>query len=127
VPLGTWRTIFLALLVVLVGSLVLWGFEHSLVGLIAGIVLIDLGVFAAQVPNQVRVFAIEPAAQSRLNAVYMLFYYLGAAAGSAFGVQLMTPYGWSGVMALTVTLSMSALLLHVVMRRTDMSVELAAA
>ncbi|MBZ0334410.1 MFS transporter [Marinobacter sp. AL4B] len=121
VPLGTWKTIFLALMVLLVGTLVLWGYQYSLVGLVIGIVLIDLGVFAAQVPNQVRVFAIEPSAQSRLNAVYMLFYYLGAALGSAAGVQLMTAYGWPGVMGLTVVLSLGALLLHIAMRRTDPS------
>lgn len=126
VPLGTWRTISLALMVLLVGTLVLWGYQYSLVGLVVGIVLIDLGVFAAQVPNQVRVFAIEPSAQSRLNAVYMLFYYLGAALGSAAGVQLMTAYGWPGVMGLTVALSLGALLLHIAMRRTDPSVAPAA-
>lgn len=127
VSLGTWRTIALALLVLMIGALVLWEFQHSLTGLILGIVLIDLGVFAAQVPNQVRVFAIEPSAQSRLNAVYMLFYYLGAAVGSAAGVQLMTAYGWPGVMGLTVSLSTGALLLHFAMRRTDPSLEPAAA
>ncbi|MBE94836.1 MFS transporter [Marinobacter sp.] len=127
VPLGTWRTISLALMVLLVGTLVLWGYQYSLVGLVVGIVLIDLGVFAAQVPNQVRVFAIEPSAQSRLNAVYMLFYYLGAALGSAAGVQLMTAYGWPGVMGLTVALSLGALVLHIAMRRTDPNVAPAAA
>jgi predicted MFS family arabinose efflux permease len=125
--LGTWRTICSALLVLLVGTLVMWGYSYSLIGLVIGIVLIDLGVFAAQVPNQVRVFAIEPSAQSRLNAVYMLFYYLGAAIGSASGVQLMTAYGWPGVMGLSVALSASALLLHVAMRWTDKSFESAAA
>jgi predicted MFS family arabinose efflux permease len=119
--LGTWRTMGLALLVLLTGTLMLWGFQYSLVGLVLGIVLIDLGVFAAQVPNQVRVFAIEPSAQSRLNAVYMLFYYLGAAIGSAAGVKLMTAYGWPGVMTLCVALSAGALLLHVAMRRADPS------
>ncbi|WP_323750997.1 MFS transporter [Marinobacter sp.] len=126
VSFGTWRTIALALLVLLVGTLVLWGYQYSLVGLVVGIVLIDLGVFAAQVPNQVRVFAIEPSAQSRLNAVYMLFYYLGAAIGAAAGVQLMTSYGWPGVMGLTVALSLGALLLHITMRRTDPSMASAA-
>lgn len=123
VSLGTWRTICLALLALLIGTLVMWGFAYSLVGLVIGIVLIDLGVFAAQVPNQVRVLAIEPSAQSRMNAVYMLFYYLGAAIGSASGVQLMTTYGWHGVVGLTITLSASALLLHIAMRSTDKSFE----
>ncbi|MDO6746386.1 MFS transporter [Gilvimarinus sp. 1_MG-2023] len=121
--LGTWRTICLALMVLLAGTAVLWSFQYSLAGLVLGIVLIDLGVFAAQVPNQVRVFAIAPSAQSRLNAVYMLFYYLGASAGAIAGVHLMTTYGWQGIMALTAGLCTGAIFLHVAMRNTDPSVK----
>jgi len=65
--------------------------------LIVGIILIDLGVFIAQVSNQVRVFSIDPAAQSRINAVYMLGYYIGAALGSYIGVMIFDMYGWYGV------------------------------
>lgn len=125
--LGAWRVIALALLVLSIGMLVLWGFAYSLVGLAVGIVLIDLGVFAAQVPNQVRVFAIEPAAQSRLNAVYMLFYYLGAALGALSGVQLMAAFGWQGVMVLSLLLSLGALMLHLAARRVGSTVSPAAA
>jgi predicted MFS family arabinose efflux permease len=60
---------------------------------VVGIVLIDLGVFSAQIARQVRVLSIEPAAQSRMNAVYMLCYYLGPAGGSAAGAQVMSMAG----------------------------------
>jgi hypothetical protein len=60
---------------------------------VAGIVLIDLGVFSAQIARQVRVLSIEPAAQSRMNAVYMLCYYLGPACSSAAGVKVMSMAG----------------------------------
>ena len=59
--------------------------------------LIDFGVFSAQVSNQVRVFSIDPAAQSRINGIYMLFYFIGGAIGSLFGVKIFAELGWTGV------------------------------
>lgn len=114
--LGAWRVMLLALLVLLVGVACLWGLSHSVVGLAVGVVLLDLGVFAAQIPNQVRVFAIAPEARSRLNAVYMLFYYLGASLGAVAGVRLMAAFGWQGVMALVAGLSALALVVHLANR-----------
>ncbi|MAR72947.1 MFS transporter [Halomonas sp.] len=87
-----------------------------MVGLAVGVVLLDLGVFAAQIPNQVRVFAIAPEARSRLNAVYMLFYYLGASLGAVAGVRLMAAFGWQGVMALVAGLAALALVVHLANR-----------
>ncbi|CAH0528781.1 hypothetical protein VHP8226_02808 [Vibrio hippocampi] len=77
-------------------------FADTLVGLIIGIILIDLGVFSAQVSNQVRVFSIDPQAQSRINGVYMLAYYLGGAFGSFAGIQAFERAGWLGVVGFSV-------------------------
>ena len=94
---GSRNMINIALVLIAVGFLISGIFGESLVGLIVGIILIDLGVFIAQVSNQVRVFSIDPAAQSRINAVYMLGYYLGAALGSFIGVMMFDRFGWYGV------------------------------
>ncbi len=94
---GSRNMINIALVLIAIGFLVSGAFGESLIGLIVGIILIDLGVFIAQVSNQVRVFSIDPAAQSRINAVYMLGYYVGAALGSYIGVMMFDMYGWYGV------------------------------
>lgn len=109
---GPARLITIALLFVLAafGVLAIWG--HSLAGLIVGIILLDLGVFGAQIPNQVRVFSINPAAQSRMNAVYMLGYYIAAAFGSAAGVKVMSLAGWHGVALFGLSLAALALVFH---------------
>ena len=93
----------------------LWG--DSLTGLIIGIILLDLGVFAAQIPNQVRVFSIDPEAQSRMNAVYMLCYYTGAGLGSAVGVKMMSLFGWQGMAVFGQTLGALALVHHLLRQR----------
>lgn len=104
--------ISLGLLLVLLGFtiMVFWG--DSLVGLILGILLLDIGVFGSQIPNQVRVFSIDPKAQSRLNAVYMLFYFIGASCGSVIGVKVMGEAGWLGLTIFGLILTLLALAYH---------------
>ena len=94
---GSARIITVALGLVVSSFIVLAIWGDSLIGLVVGIILLDIGVFGAQIPNQVRVFSIDPAAQSRMNAVYMLGYYIAAAAGSALGVKVMSIAGWHGM------------------------------
>lgn len=69
----------------------------SIVGIIIGIVLIDLGLQTIHVSNQTRIYALLPEARNRLNTVYMSFSFLGTAFGSAFGLSLWKYFGWVGV------------------------------
>ncbi|MEZ8968723.1 MFS transporter [Vibrio breoganii] len=107
---GSRNMINIALLFIASGFAVSGMFGDSLIGLIVGIILVDLGVFSAQVSNQVRVFSIDPAAQSRINGIYMLGYYLGGAFGSFAGVMVFEQYGWQGVAAFSGTMVVGSLM-----------------
>jgi predicted MFS family arabinose efflux permease len=109
---GPRRLITAGLVLVVLAFAVLALWRNSLAGLVVGIVLIDLGVFGAQIANQVRVFSIDPAAQSRMNAVYMLCYYVGAAGGSAIGVKVMSLAGWPGLAGFGLLLALLGLAHH---------------
>ena len=112
---GSWGprpiiTCALVLVALSFGVLAMWG--NHLAGLVIGVILLDLGVFGAQIPNQVRVFSIDPDAQSRMNAVYMLCYFIAAALGSAVGVKVMSFAGWEGVSMFGAGLAVLAILNH---------------
>ncbi|MBB5722500.1 putative MFS family arabinose efflux permease [Loktanella ponticola] len=109
---GPTRIITVSLCSVLASFVVLAVWSDSLAGLIIGVILLDLGVFGAQIPNQVRVFAIDANAQSRMNAVYMLAYYIGASLGSAVGVKIMSVAGWHGLALFGMGLAALALAYH---------------
>lgn len=57
---------------------------------------LDLGNRINQLANQTRVLALEPAATSRLNTVFMVVYFIGGALGSASGAFASAHYGWQG-------------------------------
>ena len=69
----------------------------SLAALIAGVVLLDLGVQGTQVANQTRIYALDPPARSRLNTVQMVTTFLGGAVGSSLGSFAWHEWGWRGV------------------------------
>lgn len=69
----------------------------SLASLVAGVVLLDLGIQGAQVGNQARIYALQPEARSRINTVFMVSTFAGGAIGSALGSYAWHSWGWSGV------------------------------
>jgi predicted MFS family arabinose efflux permease len=83
-----------------------------LVGLVLGVILLDVGVQAAHISNQTLVFSLRPEARSRLNTVYMTGYFTGGSLGSVIGGLAWMHFGWLGVCAVGSTLMALALLAH---------------
>jgi len=79
-------------------------------GLVAGVVLLDLGVQGAQVSNQARIYSLLPEARNRLNTVYMVGSFLGGALGSTLGSYAWSLWGWNGVCAVGGGMATAALL-----------------
>ena len=86
-----------ALAVALLSFGVFLALGRVLWGLVAGVVLLDVGVQSAHVSNLARVHALDPAARSRRNTVYMVSYFVGGALGTWLGVRAWTRAGWTGV------------------------------
>ncbi|MDA8297371.1 MAG: MFS transporter [Actinomycetota bacterium] len=72
----------------------------SLVSLLIGIVVLDIGTQGMQITNQAVIYSLRPDARSRLNSAYMVCYFLGGALGSLLAGTVLASAGWSGVCAL---------------------------
>jgi predicted MFS family arabinose efflux permease len=104
----------------------LWGGEPlhvsttlHLVGLVIGVVVLDMGAQMTQVANQTRIFGLVPGARSRLNTVYMTVYFTGAAIGSALATVAWVHWKWNGVCGLALSFIALAGLRHATGNRDD--------
>lgn len=84
--------------------------SHSLLALIAGIILLDLAVQAVHVTNQSMILNLHPEARSRITAGYMFFYSIGSATGSISSTSIYAYAGWTGVCLLGAAVSAVALI-----------------
>jgi predicted MFS family arabinose efflux permease len=90
--------------------------ERSLVALLAGIVILDLGIQATQILNQSVIFRLRPEARSRLNTAYMTCYFAGAVSGSAGASFAWEHGGWGAVSAAGIIAAALGLLLTAIRR-----------
>ena len=106
---GPRTTLGVALLIVLASFLWLGLLGKTLVGLVVGVILMDLGVQSGHVSNQTRIYAIAPEAKSRLNTFYMVSYFTGGALGSVLGAWSWRSAQWRGVCAFELAATICAL------------------
>ena len=86
-----------AALVLALASFGLFAFGgRTLLVLVVGVILMDVGIQSNHVSNLARVHALRPEARSRMNTVYMVTYFGGGALGTALGTWAWTARGWEG-------------------------------
>ena len=110
--LGSRAVIGASIGLVIVSYLLLIGADSSLGLLVAGVIVLDMGVQSGLVSNQTRAFAVDPKAQGRINSLYMTATFLGGAVGTMISGWLMARHGWSGIVAFGIVLGLMALILH---------------
>jgi len=84
---------------------------YSLPVLLAGTVLLDLGVQGTHITNQAIVFSLHPEARSRLSSAYMTSYFIGGSLSSAASSVAFAYGGWRYVGSLGAILALASLLL----------------
>ncbi|PKB15563.1 putative MFS family arabinose efflux permease [Flavobacterium sp. 5] len=99
-------------LLLLISFIVFYFSTESVIGIIVGIVLIDVGIQSVHISNQTRVYSLLPEARNRLNTVFMSFSFLGTAGGSAYGLLLWKLGGWHAVTIGGAVLALLSLLVY---------------
>ena len=91
------KLIIAGTLLIIVAWLMFLVSPHSIIGLIIGVILIDLGVQGVHITNQNIVFSKNTEARNRVNTIYMVGFFIGGAAGTSFGSLAWNYFGWTGV------------------------------
>jgi predicted MFS family arabinose efflux permease len=88
----------------LVAILAGWGLialgANSVLALLAGIVVLDLGVQGQHILNQTTIYELLPQARSRLTTAYMTSNFLCGAASSAAAAAAWSRWQWNGICGL---------------------------
>jgi predicted MFS family arabinose efflux permease len=112
------RHIITAMIGLILLSYVVFGFSgQSIIGLVLGVILIDIGIQATHIANQTLVFSLNPQARNRLNTVYMGTYFLGGSLGTFLATQAWKLWQWPGVVGVGLTCSALSLLVHLLFSR----------
>ncbi len=110
--LGSRRVIAASIGIVTLAYLLLAGAQTSIIFLVIGVIVLDIGVQSGLVSNQTRAFAVDPKAQGRINSLYMTATFAGGAIGVAISGWLMTHFGWIGIVIFGVVLGLIAGAIH---------------
>ena len=87
--------------------------ENTFVGIIAGIIIIDIGMQCIQLSNQTSIFELNPRASNRINTVFMTTYFIGGSMGTFLAGSFWQLYGWHGVISTGVFLTGISLLITI--------------
>lgn len=81
----------------ILGYLLLFRADWNVLVVVAGVILLDVGVQCAHIPNMARNYRLLPEARTRLNTIYMTSYFIGGTLGSTLGSLAWNAGGWTGV------------------------------
>ena len=99
---------------ILLASWIIIGYSSaSLIGLIIGAFLLDLGVQSVHITNQTIIFAGNPTARSRINTAYMTLFFIGGSLGTFIGGSLWYYFRWQGVVAAGIVLTVLVTAIHI--------------
>lgn len=90
---------------------------NSYAGIIAGVLLLDIGMQCIQLSNQTSIFGLCPSASNRVNTIFMTTYFVGGALGTFLAGSCWHMAGWGGVTATGAVLTLCSLSLTVFTRK----------
>ena len=108
---GVRRFNFIGCGLILLAWFLLFAGENSYWGIVAGIIIIVIGMQGIQLSNQTRIFELCPSASNRINTIFMTTYFIGASTGTFLAVTFWQAFGWHGVVGTGIALTIGSLLI----------------
>lgn len=115
--LGVKRLNYIGCSLIIGAWIVLYVGQYSYAGIIAGILLIDIGMQCIQLSNQTTAFALCPQASNRINTIFMTTYFIGGSAGTFLAGTFWQYFGWTGVVGTGIVLTSCSLIINIFAKR----------
>lgn len=110
--IGLFRINYIGTLLMLLGWIILYFFQDRYLGIISGIIILDVGIQCIQLGNQSSIFVLRPNAVNRLNTVFMTCFFIGGASGTFLAGLAWTNMQWTGVVIVGLSLVTLSLLVN---------------
>lgn len=81
---------------------------ESYVGIVAGVLLIDIGMQCIQLSNQTSILELCPSATNRMNTLFMTTYFAGGSLGTLLAGFCWDAAGWTGVTLAGIALTLAS-------------------
>lgn len=110
---GVRRFNFIGSGLLLLSWLLFFAGENTYIGIIAGIIIIDIGMQCIQLSNQTSIFELNPRASNRINTIFMTTYFIGGSMGTFLAGTFWQLHGWHGVIGIGIALTGISLLITI--------------
>lgn len=114
---GVRRFNFIGCALILSSWLLLFAGENTYFGIVAGIIMIDIGMQCIQLSNQTSIFELSPRASNRINTIFMTTYFIGGSLGTFLAGTFWQLYGWHGVIVIGTILTGISLLITIISKK----------
>ncbi len=105
--------IITGIVLILLSWIIIGYATQSLMGIIIGAFVLDLGVQSVHIVNQTIIFEGNPVARNRINTVYMVLYFAGGALGTLAAGYIWYYCQWRGITIAGFVVGLLMLLLHI--------------
>lgn len=95
--IGLFRINLIGGLSMLFAWTILYFMGNSYVGIVLGIIILDIGMQCIQLGNQTSIFKLRPKAVNRVNTIFMTTYFIGGATGTTLAGLTWNWMQWEGV------------------------------
>ena len=112
------RLIIISTILMIVAWVVFEFSGYSIIGLVIGVILVDMGLQSLHITNQNIIFSRNPDARNRINTIYMVGYFIGAALGTTTGAYAWEFFQWQGVASLGLIYSVLILIFHLLFKKS---------
>ena len=110
--------ITLATLIMLLAWVIFEFSGNSIIGMVIGVLLVDMGLQSLHITNQNIIFSRNQDARNRINTIYMVGYFAGGALGTITGAYAWELFHWEGVATLGLFYTILILITHIFFKKT---------
>ena len=109
--LGVRKLNYIGCSIMILSWIILYVFQNSYIGIIAGIILIDIGMQCVQLSNQTCALSLAPHASNRMNTIFMTTYFLGGSLGTFLAGTFWHSFEWAGVTGVGICMAACSMLI----------------